>query len=176
MELQPTSLDDLWLIHPERHVDERGFFARTYDRSVFKSRGLALEPTQCSVSFNHSRFTLRGLHYQEAPHGESKLVRCSRGSIFDVAVDMRPGSRTYGQWASAELSDDNRVGLFIPKGFAHGFLTLTDNCEVSYVISDSYNPSAGRGVRWDDPGLSIRWPSSPKVISERDASYEDFRW
>lgn len=176
MELQATALDGVWLAVPQRHEDERGFFARTFDREVFRTQGYPFEPVQSSVSFNHRRFTLRGLHYQEGPHTEKKLVRCSRGAIFDVALDIRPGSATYGRWTSAQLDEENRLGLYIPEGVAHGFLSLTDDCEVSYLISGEYRPSAGRGIRWDDPGPAIAWPAEPAVISERDASYGDFRW
>lgn len=176
MELHVTALEGLWVVKPEKHQDERGFFARTYDREVFEANGFAFEPSQSSISFNHKKFTLRGLHYQAPPEPEVKLVRCSRGAIFDVAVDVRPDSPTYGRWTSARLDDENQLGLFIPEGFAHGFLTLADCCEVAYMISGKYSPSAARGIRWDDPGPAIEWPAPPAVISERDATYADFQW
>lgn len=154
--------------------DERGFFARSWCRQEFESHGLNSNLAQCSVSFNHLRGTLRGMHYQAAPHGEAKLIRCTRGSIFDVAIDLRPSSPTFKQWTSATLSSENRRMLYVPEGCAHGFLTLEDNCEVFYQISEFYAPGAGRGVRWNDAAFGILWPGEVKVISSRDASYPDF--
>jgi dTDP-4-dehydrorhamnose 3,5-epimerase len=170
-----TDIDGVWVIEPERHDDERGFFARTWEPEEFTERGLNSDLAQCSISYNRQRGTLRGLHYQAAPHEEAKLVRCTAGAIFDVAVDLRPDSPTFRDWFGVELSAENRLALFVPEGCAHGFLTLADDSEVHYQISQAYVPDAGRGVRWDDPAFAIRWPSQVVVINERDKSYADFQ-
>jgi dTDP-4-dehydrorhamnose 3,5-epimerase len=175
MIFKDTGIDGVWVIEPERHEDERGFFARTWDPDEFAERGLNPELAQCSISFNRARGTLRGLHYQAPPHEEAKLVRCTAGSIFDVAVDLRPDSSTFRDWFGVELSAENRRSLYVPEGCAHGFLTLADDCEVHYQISQAYVPEAGRGVRWNDPLFAIRWPGEVVVITERDGSYPDFR-
>ena len=175
MIFKETGIDGAWVIEPQRHEDERGFFARTWDPDEFAGRGLNPELAQCSISFNRARGTLRGLHYQAAPHEEAKLVRCTAGAIFDVAVDLRPGSPTLRDWFGVELSAENRLALYIPEGCAHGFLTLADDSEVHYQISQAYVPDAGRGARWDDPAFAIRWPGEVVVINDRDASYPDFR-
>ncbi len=176
MTVHETPLPGVWLIEPERLGDERGWFARTFDAEEFRSRGMNPEVVQCNASFNARRDTLRGMHYQAAPHGESKLVRCVRGAIFDVAVDLRPDSETYCQWHGVELSAENGHSLYIPAGLAHGFQTLTDDCEVLYQMGHRYVPEAARGVRFDDPAFTIQWPAPRKglVISERDRSYPDF--
>ena len=169
-----TRIGGVWVIRPDRIEDERGFFARTWDHDEFAARGLSASVAQCSISFNRRRGTLRGLHYQEAPHEESKLVRCTSGAIFDVAVDLRPDSPTFRGWVGVELSADNRLALYIPEGCAHGFLTLEDAAEVHYQMTKHYVPDAGRGVRWDDPAFGIEWPGEVAVISERDRTYADF--
>jgi dTDP-4-dehydrorhamnose 3,5-epimerase len=174
MILHETEVDGVWTIEPERHEDERGFFARTWDRTEFRERGLQDEPAQTSISFNRLRGTLRGLHYQVAPHEESKLVRCTSGAIFDVAVDLRPSSVTWRAWVGVELSAENRHALYIPEGCAHGFLTLTDDAEVSYQISAVHAPDAARGVRFDDPAFAIAWPGEITVVNERDRTYPDY--
>jgi dTDP-4-dehydrorhamnose 3,5-epimerase len=174
MIFEQTVIAGVWLLEPERFEDERGFFARTWDPEEFSSRGLNPAIAQCSVSFNHLGGTLRGLHYQAAPHEEAKLVRCSSGAIFDVALDLRPDSPTYKDWYGAELSAENHLALYIPEGCAHGFLTLADSSEVHYQISAPYSPEAGRGVRWNDPAFGITWPGEVLVINERDGSYADF--
>jgi len=174
MIFEETGIEGVWLLEPERFEDERGFFARTWDREEFASRGLNPAIAQCSVSFNHKAGTLRGLHYQAAPHEEAKLVRCSSGAIFDVAVDLRPESPTYKKWFGAELSAENRAALYIPEGCAHGFLTLSDSTEIHYQISATYVPEAGRGVRWNDPAFGITWPGEVTVMNDRDRSYPDF--
>ena len=158
----------------ERFEDDRGFFARTYCREEFAAHGLNPDLAQCSVSFNLARGTLRGMHFQAAPHEEDKLVRCTQGAIYDVLVDLRPASPTFKRWLGAELSAENRRSLYIPAGLAHGFLTATPNAEVYYQISTPYHPDSARGVRWDDPAFGIEWPEEPIVISERDANYPDF--
>jgi len=169
-----TPLKGAYVIDPERLADERGFFARTWCRQEFEAHGLDSGLVQCSISFNHKRGTLRGMHYQVAPQAEAKLVRCTAGAIHDVVVDLRRESSTFCGWFAAELSADNHKMLYIPEGFAHGFLTLTDNTEVFYQISEYYVPESARGVRWDDPAFAISWPAYPIVISQRDSSYPDF--
>jgi dTDP-4-dehydrorhamnose 3,5-epimerase len=154
-------------------TDERGFFARTWCREEFADHGLTPELAQCSISFSHRKGTLRGLHYQAAPHQEAKLVRCTRGAIWDVALDLRRDSPTYRAWFGVELSAANRAALYIPEGCAHGQLTLSDDSEVLYQMSAPYVPSAARGVRYDDPAFGIEWPGEVVVINDRDASYPD---
>jgi dTDP-4-dehydrorhamnose 3,5-epimerase len=171
---EQTSIAGAVLIHPEWLQDERGFFGRTWGGDVFGEHGLDPRLAQSSISFNHLRGTLRGLHYQAAPHEESKLVRCTSGAIYDVAVDLRPGSPTFCGWFGAELSDKNRLALFVPQGCAHGFLTLADATEILYGMSTRYAPEAAHGVRWDDPAFGIEWPGPVEVISERDRAYPDF--
>lgn len=151
--------------------DERGFFARTFCPEEFAAHGLVSAMNQCSVSFNAKRGTLRGMHFQAQPHAEEKLVRCTAGSIFDVIVDIRPESPTRQRWFGVELTASNRRSLYIPKGFAHGFITLTDDAEVLYSMSVPFVAGAGRGLRWDDPAFNIRWPLQPMVMSKRDAEY-----
>jgi dTDP-4-dehydrorhamnose 3,5-epimerase len=151
--------------------DERGFFARSYCAAEFAAQGLGPELRQCSVSYNARRGTLRGLHYQDAPHEEHKLVRCTAGAIYDVIVDIRQSSPTYRRWFGAELTMANRRSLFIPPGFAHGFVSLTDGAEVYYMISAAHAPEFSRGLRWNDPAFAIEWPLAPTVISARDAAY-----
>lgn len=174
MILQQTKLARVWVVEPQPLGDERGFFARTWDREAFEAQGLNSQLAQCSISFNRRRGTLRGLHYQVAPHEEAKLVRCTAGAIFDVALDLRAESRTFGDWVGVELSAANRLALYVPEGCAHGFLTLTDTSEVYYQITEFHSPQAARGVRWDDPAFAIEWPGVVEVISERDRTYPDF--
>lgn len=168
MKFEETHLADAWVVRPERFEDERGHFARTFCRDEFESRGLDTDYPQANVSFNRRRGTLRGLHLQLPPHEEGKLVRCSRGAIWDVIVDLRPDSDTEGQWTAVELSAENGVQLFVPRGFAHGFLTLRDDTEVSYLMSAVYEPQAAHGYRHDDPTFAIEWPEEIAVISEKD--------
>ncbi|MCA1684726.1 MAG: dTDP-4-dehydrorhamnose 3,5-epimerase [Planctomycetia bacterium] len=164
-----------FLVEPERLEDGRGFFARTWCRREFEARGLDPRLAQCSVSFNARRGTLRGMHYQAAPHAEAKLVRCTRGAVFDVVLDLRPGSPTFARWASSELTADDHRMLYVPAGFAHGFQTLADRTEVFYQMSEPFEPSSARGVRWDDPAFGIAWPpAADRVISERDRGFPDF--
>ena len=176
MILTETSIAGAYVIEPEPAGDERGLFARTFDAEEFASRGLDGRVSQCNTSFNPRAGTLRGLHYQAAPHGEAKLVRCTRGAIYDVAVDLRAGSPSYMRWFAAELSAENRRAFFIPDGCAHGFQTLAPDSEVLYQMSTPYVPGSGRGVRWDDPAFAVQWPDPPpggRTMSERDASYPD---
>jgi dTDP-4-dehydrorhamnose 3,5-epimerase len=172
-----TEVAGSYVVEPERLEDERGFFARTFSADEFAARGLDERVAQCSTSFNAAAGTLRGLHYQAAPHGEAKLVRCTRGAIYDVAVDLRPDSPTYLRWCGRELNADDGRALFVPEGCAHGFQTLVDDSEVLYQISTPYIPEAARGVRWDDPVFGIEWPPAPpggRTIAARDAGYPDF--
>jgi dTDP-4-dehydrorhamnose 3,5-epimerase len=171
MRFTETKVAGAFLIEPEPIADERGFFARTFCRDEFAANGLNPELAQANVSFNHHRGTLRGMHYQASPYEEAKLVRCTRGAIFDVALDLRPGSPTYLAWFGIELTDANHNMLYVPEGCAHGFLTLTDATEVAYQMSAPYAPAAARGVRWDDPAFGIEWPGEIVVINERDRSY-----
>jgi dTDP-4-dehydrorhamnose 3,5-epimerase len=171
-----TSIAGAYVIEPEPAGDERGLFARTFDAEEFALRGLDGRVSQCNTSFNPGAATLRGLHYQAAPHGEAKLVRCTRGAIYDVAVDLRADSPSYLRWFAAELSAENRRAFFIPDGCAHGFQTLAPDSEVLYQMSTPYVPGSGRGVRWDDPAFAVQWPEPPpggRIMSERDASYPD---
>jgi dTDP-4-dehydrorhamnose 3,5-epimerase len=176
MRFVQTPLPGAWVIELEELGDERGWFARAFDAEEFESRGLNPAVAQCNASFNARPGTLRGMHYQAEPHGESKLVRCVRGAIFDVAVDLRTGSATRCRWHGVRLSADNRLAFYIPAGLAHGFQTLTGDCEVLYQMGSRYVPEAARGVRWDDPAFGIEWPEpdGERVISERDLGYPDF--
>jgi dTDP-4-dehydrorhamnose 3,5-epimerase len=169
-----TTLKGAFLIEPERRQDERGFFARTWCQSEFAAAGLQTDWVQCNISFNKERGTLRGMHYQARPYEEAKLVRCTMGAVYDVIIDLRADSPTFRQWLAAELTSDNRLMLFIPKGFAHGFQTLTDETEVFYHMSQVYAPEYARGVRWDDPAFKISWPAEQRIISARDRSFPDF--
>lgn len=175
MIFKETHLNGAFLIEPERQEDERGFFARTWCRREFEAHGLSPRLVQCSISFNRHRGTLRGLHYQAAPCEEDKLVRCTRGAIYDAIIDLRPGSVTYARYIGTILSSENRNMLYVPKGFAHGFLTLEDESEIFYQMSEFYAPDRSRGIRWNDPAFVIEWPADVRVISERDRSYPDFR-
>lgn len=174
MIFRETTIHDVWVIEPELHEDERGFFARTWDAEEFAEHGLSGRLVQTSISFNRRRGTLRGLHYQGAPHEEAKLVRCTAGAIFDVAADLRPDSPTFKEWIGVELSAANRHALYVPEGCAHGFLTIADDSEVSYLMSAVQVAEAARGVRFDDPTFAIAWPGAITVINERDRSYADF--
>ena len=174
MIFREMDLRGAFLIDLEPAGDERGFFARTYCREEFEARGLRAIHAQSSISFNAARGTLRGLHYQLAPAEEAKLVRCTRGAIYDVLVDLRRGSPTFCRWAAVELSAENRRMVYAAEGMAHGFITLRDSTEVLYQISAPYRPELARGVRFDDPAFGIRWPLEPAVMSERDRSYPPF--
>ncbi len=169
-----TALGGAFIIEPEPLEEERGFFARTWSREQFEARGLNPRVVECSISFSRRRGTLRGLHYQAEPYAEAKLVRCTMGAIYDVIVDLRPPSPTFTRWVGVELTAENRRLLYIPEGFAHGFLTLVDTCEVSYQMSQVHVPQAARGVRWDDPAFGIVWPFPPVVMAERDRRFRDF--
>jgi dTDP-4-dehydrorhamnose 3,5-epimerase len=170
-----TDIPGAFVVEPEPIADERGSFARIFDAAEFDERGLDTEFGQWSVSYNERAGTLRGLHFQREPHEETKLVRCTRGALYDVIVDLRPGSPAFMRWTSVELSADNRLALYIPKGLAHGFQTLADGTEVAYAISEPHAPESAAGVRWDDPAFGIEWPEAEeRVISEKDRSWPDF--
>ena len=167
-------LKGAWLIEPEPVKDERGLFARVYCRDELAAHGLDPALAQSSVSWNARRGTLRGMHYQVAPHAEVKLIRCTSGAIYDVVVDLRPGSPTFRRWTAAELTAENRLMLYVPQGFAHGFQTLRDGTEVLYQISEFHHPESARGVRWNDPAFGIEWPMSDPLLSARDREWPPF--
>ncbi len=174
MKFYETELQGAYLIELDRCEDERGFFARTWCEEEFKDQGLVARVVQASTSFNTRAGTLRGMHYQLAPHQETKLVRCTRGALYDVIVDLRSDSPSYKRWIGLELTATNYRMLYVPSDFAHGFITLEDNTEVAYLISESYTPGAGAGLRWNDPQFSIAWPRAVEVISDKDAGWPDF--
>ena len=171
----PTPLHGAYVIEPELLADHRGFFARTSCMREFETHGLETPFAQCSISFNRSRGTIRGMHYNVCPYEETKLVRCTMGSVYDVIVDLRPDSPTVRQYFGIILTAENRKMLYVPKGFAHGLQTLDDNTEVFYQISEFYEPSHARGFRWNDPAFQIRWPLEETIMHERDRAYADFR-
>jgi len=174
MIFEPTPLAGAFLVRLEPVADERGFFARSFCREEFLAHGLHGELVQCSVSYNPRRGTLRGLHYQAPPFAEAKLVRCTRGRIHDVIVDLRSGAATFRHWWAVELSAENRDMVYVPEGLAHGFLTLEDHSEVAYQMSTPHRPESARGFRYDDPGFTIRWPFAPAVIGPRDLAFPPF--
>jgi dTDP-4-dehydrorhamnose 3,5-epimerase len=174
MKFAGTKIEGVFEIRIEPHCDQRGYFARTWCREEFERHHLNPNLAQCSVSFNVAKGTLRGLHFQGAPYQESKLVRCTRGAVYDVAVDLRPASPTFRMWTAATLTAENGCALYVPEGCGHGFITLEDNTEIFYQISEFYHESAAGGVRWNDPAFGIAWPEEVRVISERDRSYPDF--
>ena len=174
MIFQPTGLAGAYVIAIERLRDERGFFARSFCAREFEDHGLNPSMAQCNISYNRHAGTLRGMHFQASPFEEAKLVRCTRGAIHDVIIDLRPDSPTFMRHVGVLLTPDERNMLYVPEGFAHGFLTLEDHTEVFYQMSEFYVPGAARGFRWDDPAFAIDWPAPVNVISERDAAYPDF--
>lgn len=176
MRFVETPIRGAYVVELEPLGDDRGSFARTFDAELFRMHGLESSVSQCSTSHNEREGTLRGLHYQEAPHGETKLVRCTHGAIYDVIVDLRPESASYCHWFGVELTPGNHKSLYIPVGVAHGFQSLAPESDVHYQMGQPYVPEAARGVRWDDPAFGIRWPEAPggRVISEADRAYPDF--
>lgn len=174
MKFVSIPLNGAYVIEVEPSFDERGFFARCWSADEFEERGLTTRLAQCSISFNSHRNTLRGLHYQNEPYAEAKVVRCSAGAMYDVLVDLRCGSPTYRKWFGVELNAENRKMLYVPKGFAHGFQTLVDNTEVFYQISENYRREASSGVRWNDPSFAIDWPITNPILSERDRTFPDY--
>ena len=174
MIFRETKLGGAFVVESERAEDERGWFARIYDDGELEQRGLAARFSQGSIAYNRERGTLRGLHYQAEPHAEAKLVRCIRGAVHDVIVDLRPGSSTFRRWTAVELTAAGGQMLYVPEGLAHGYLTLEDETETLYLISAPYAPEAARGVRWDDPTFGIEWPDEPRVMSDKDKAWPDF--
>ncbi len=175
MEFLETKLPGVFEIHIRTNSDERGLFARTWCKQEFESQGLNGKLVQCSLSFSKRKGTLRGLHYQIAPHEETKLIRCTHGAIYDVVLDLRRESPTFKEWIAAALTAEKRNMMYVPVGCAHGFLTLEDDSEVSYQMSEFWNAESARGVRWDDPAFRIQWAAKVEVISDRDRSYPDFK-
>jgi dTDP-4-dehydrorhamnose 3,5-epimerase len=171
---EETELPGAYIIEPQRIDDERGFFARTWCEGEFRDHGLDGRIVQCNISFNKKKGTLRGMHYQVNPHAETKLIRCTRGAIFDVIVDLRRESPTYMRHVVVVLTHESHKMLYVPKGFAHGFQTLEDDTEVFYQMSEFYYPASSRGFRWDDPAFRIGWPEATRTISMKDLSYPDF--
>jgi len=171
MKFIEVKLKGAYLIEPELFEDERGFFARTFCQREFEAHGLNPGIAQCNISYNKHKGTLRGMHYQVAPKAETKLVRCTRGAIYDVIIDLRPESPTYCQWIAKELNAENSRLMYVPEGFAHGFQTLKDDTEVFYQMSECYSPEHVRGGRWNDPAFGIEWPLNTKIISEKDKNY-----
>jgi dTDP-4-dehydrorhamnose 3,5-epimerase len=169
-----TPLDGAYIIEIEAIEDERGSFARSWCQKEFVEHGLNSRIVQCNISFNKKRGTLRGMHFQVEPFAEAKLVRCTRGAIYDVIINLRENSNSLKKWFAVELNESNQRMLYIPKGFAHGFQTLEDNTEVFYQMSEFYYPEYSRGLRWDDPFFSIKWPDGERIISKKDQEYPDF--
>lgn len=169
-----THLRGAYIIDIEKREDQRGFFARTWCVTEFEARGLATRIVQANLSFNKRQGTVRGMHYQVTPYAETKLVRCTQGAIYDVIIDLRPGSSTFKQWLGIELTGTNYRMLYVPEGFAHGFQTLVDDVEVNYQVSQFYTPEAELGLRYDDPAFGIEWPLKVQVVSEKDRSWPDF--
>lgn len=174
MIFRECALKGAFVIDLERREDERGFFARSWCREEFAAHGLITRLAQCNLSFSRRRGTLRGLHYQTTPYEEAKLVRCTRGALYDVMIDLRADSPTYLRWEAVELSADSHRMVYVPEGFAHGFQTLEDSSEVFYQVSESYRPDHERGVRWNDPTFNIRWPHPEPILSPRDRRHPDF--
>jgi dTDP-4-dehydrorhamnose 3,5-epimerase len=170
-----TPLVGAFVIEPEPLEDSRGLFARTWCRTEFQERGLETRIAQCSTSLNTTRGTLRGMHYQGSPYGETKIVRCTRGSMYDVIIDLRPDSPTFTRHFGLVLTADNHRMVYVPTGFAHGFQTLEDGTELFYQVSEVYAPEYARGVRWNDPVFGIQWPDADRIIVDRDRDYPDFR-
>ena len=175
MKFIETKLPGAFVIEPEKKEDKRGFFTRTWCKNELGNHGLKAEIAQVNINFNKQRGTLRGMHYQAAPYGECKIIKCTRGAVFDVVIDLRKDSPTYLDWIGVELTGDNFRMLYVPENFSHGFITLEDQTEICYMVTQFYTPEAERGIRWDDPSFNIKWPLHPQVISDKDSSYPDFK-
>ncbi len=175
MKFEETRLQGAFVVDLQHMEDDRGFFARSFCKNEFDQHGMISDVVQANMSWNKVKGTLRGMHYQHHPWQETKFIRCTRGAIFDVIIDLRPESATYRQWIGVELTADNRRALFVPKDFAHGFITLQDDTEVMYLVSQSYQPGSEGGIRWNDPTFSIEWPIEPVCISPKDASWPDYK-
>jgi dTDP-4-dehydrorhamnose 3,5-epimerase len=175
MKFTETKISGVFVVDPTRYEDERGFFAPAFSAREFEARGIAGHFPETNISYSLRRGTLRGMHYQAAPHGQAKLVRCTRGRVFDVAVDLRADSPTYREWVGFELTAENRRMLYLPGDCGHGFQTLTDDTEVFYMVSSTYEPGSGRGFRWDDPAFRIEWPEADeRILVDRDRNYPDY--
>ncbi|MCW9706755.1 dTDP-4-dehydrorhamnose 3,5-epimerase [Fodinibius salsisoli] len=171
MIFKKTDLEDAYIIELERLGDSRGFFARAFCENEFANHGIDFSIVQANTSYSAKKHTLRGMHYQDKPYQEAKLIKCTKGAIFDVIIDMRMDSPTFKQWEGIELSEQNRKMLYVPEGFAHGFMTLEDETEVYYPVTQSYTPGAEKGIRWDDPAFNIQWPAPAEIVSEKDESW-----
>jgi dTDP-4-dehydrorhamnose 3,5-epimerase len=172
-----TELKGAFVIEPEIYEDERGFFARSFSGLEFEAHGVNPRVVESNISFNRRRHTVRGMHFQNAPYAQGKLVRCTAGAIYDVIIDLRRDSETFGRWLGFDLTAENRLMLYVPEGFAHGFQTLADDAEVFYQVSEYYAPASCGGVRWNDPAFAIQWPETENVIiNQRDRTYEDFQF
>ncbi len=174
MKFIETKLSGSYILEPEKLIDDRGFFARVWDQKIFDDLGINSKLSQCNISLTNTKGTIRGMHYQIKPYEETKLVRCTQGSIFDVIIDLRPTSNTYKEWIGYELSSQNHKMFYVPEGFAHGFQTLTDNVEIFYQVSEFYTPNAEKGIRWDDDDFNISWPLQHTIISKKDSSWPKF--
>jgi len=175
MTFTESRIPGAWLIDITAIHDPRGFFAMTWIPAELRRHGIDPALAQCNLAFNHKRGTLRGMHFQKAPHAQAKIIRCTRGALLDVIVDLRPESPAYCQWAAVELTADNHRMLYMPEGIAHGYLTLTDEVEAYYHASTAWEPKAESGVRWNDPAFGIAWPFAPLVISDKDAAWPDYQ-
>lgn len=169
-----TKIKGVYILEIKKLGDERGFFGRSWCRNEMEAHGLNPDVVQANTSFSHHKGTLRGMHYQKHPFEETKLIRCTKGAIYDVVIDLRPDSSTYRNWFGIELSENNYKMLYVPEKFAHGFITLQDNCEVSYLVTQFYTPGSEAGLRWNDPQFGITWPLEVKVISEKDNNFPNF--
>lgn len=174
MKFTKTKLEGALIIDAEKREDDRGFFARVFCLNEFKDQGIDISIVQVNVNFSVRKGTLRGMHFQNHPYQEDKIVRCTKGALFDVIIDLRKDSPTYKQWIGVELTENNHRALLVPKGFAHGFLTLEDNTEANYLVSQFYTPGAESGIRYNDPQFNIEWPLEPVVVSEKDANHPDY--
>lgn len=174
MKFFETELRGAFIIDIEERSDERGFFARGFCRKELEEHGLNGNIVQANISYNKIRGTLRGMHYQKHPYEENKLIRCTRGALYDVIIDLREDSATYKKWIGVELTQSNHRTLYVPEGFAHGFITLEDDTEATYMVTQFYSPSSESGLRWNDPEFNIQWPVEPVVISEKDRNHPDY--
>ena len=171
-----TKLKGAFILEVKRLEDERGFFGRSWCKKEMEDHGLNSNVVQANVSFNHKKGTLRGMHFQFSPYQETKLIRCTKGAIYDVIIDLRKNSPTYKQWIGVELTEDNYKMLFVPEDFAHGFITLQDNTAVTYQVTQYYTPGAEGGIRWNDPAVGIEWPVPVEVVSQKDKVHPDYAW
>jgi dTDP-4-dehydrorhamnose 3,5-epimerase len=175
MKFTETNVQGCFIIEPDRFDDERGYFSKIWDYREFKERELSTDFAQFNLAYNHKAGTLRGMHLQSAPNEEVKLVRCTRGAVHDVIIDLRPASPTYLRWSGIDLTEDNYRTYYVPRGCAHGYITLVDRAEVTYNVSTAYAPQSAGGVRWNDPAFNIQWPMKPTIINTRDNTYPDYR-